>query len=79
MDEGFAVIGCSKCRRKMVADLSKMTKTCQCGAKISLNKVKLLYVSESAEDAGDFLRKINSAGNSEFSSAEIPKGFGEDL
>ena len=79
METGFAVVGCLKCRRKMVADLSKMTKTCQCGAKISLNKVKLLYVSDSAEDAGDFLRKINSAGNSGFSSAEIPKGFGEDL
>lgn len=79
MDSGFAVVGCSKCRRKMVADLSRSTKTCQCGAKINLKKVKLLYVSDSADDAGDFLRKINSSGNSGFSIAEIPKGLGDDL
>ncbi|MDO5844526.1 MAG: DUF1922 domain-containing protein [Methanocorpusculum sp.] len=79
METGFAVVGCLKCRRKMVADVSCDTKTCQCGAKINLKKTKLLFVSESAEEAGNYLRKINSSGNSGFSSAEIPKGLGEDL
>lgn len=67
MSCGFAIIGCSKCRRRTVADLSRSSKTCSgCGAKIDLKKARLLYVSDSAEEAGEVLRKMNAEGNSGF-------------
>ena len=58
--EGFAVIGCPRCRRMQVADLTHTTKTCICGHKIDLTKVKLLAVSRSADEAGSLLRSITS-------------------
>jgi hypothetical protein len=67
--EGFAVVGCVKCRRMLVADLSYATKTCICGNRIDLSKTKLLAVSESADEAGELLRRMQTAKNSGFTSA----------
>ncbi len=67
--EGFSVIGCVKCRRMMVADLSYATKTCICGNKIDLAKTKLLAVCESADEAGELLRRMQTAKNTGFASA----------
>ena len=67
--EGFAVIGCPRCRRMQVADLTHATKTCVCGHKIDLAKVKLLAVSRSADEAGSILRSITSRKNTGFQPA----------
>ena len=67
--EGFAVVGCVKCRRMLVADLSYATKTCICGNKIDLSKTKLLAVCGSADEAGEHLRRMQTAKNSGFTSA----------
>ncbi len=67
--DGFAVIGCTKCRRMLVADLSYATKTCICGNRIDLAKTKLLAVSGSADEAGEILRHMQTEKNSGFTSA----------
>ncbi|HJJ48263.1 MAG TPA: DUF1922 domain-containing protein [Methanocorpusculum sp.] len=67
---GFAVIGCPKCRRKMVADLAYDTKTCQCGNKINLKKTRFLALADTAAEAGDILRALNSTQNTGFTSAQ---------
>jgi len=54
----------------MVADLSYATKTCICGNKIDLSKTKLLAVCESADEAGELLRRMQTAKNSGFTSAD---------
>ena len=69
-NEGFAVVGCTKCRRMLVADLSYATKTCICGNKLDLSKTKLLVVSGSADEAGELLRHMQTAKNSGFTSAD---------
>ncbi|HJJ96783.1 MAG TPA: DUF1922 domain-containing protein [Methanocorpusculum sp.] len=67
--EGFGVIGCPRCRRMQVADLTHATKTCICGHKIDLTKTKLLAVSDSADEAGAVLRSFTAPKNSGFVSA----------
>lgn len=69
IEEGFAVVGCQRCRRMQVADLTHATKTCACGNKLELRKIKLLAVSGSAEEAGDLLRSFTALKNSGFVSA----------
>ena len=68
--DGFAIVGCTKCRRMQVADLSYATKTCVCGNKIDLAKTKLLAVVASADAAGELLRQMQTAKNSGFTSAD---------
>jgi len=63
---GFAVVGCTKCRRKSVADLSYRSKTCQCGHKMDLSKTKLLAVFRTAEEAGQYLRGMQESNNTGF-------------
>ena len=72
--EGFAIVGCMKCRRMQVADLSYATKTCVCGNKSDLSKTKLLAVSESADEAGEHLRRMQTAKNTGFTSANTIGG-----
>ncbi|MCK9312748.1 MAG: DUF1922 domain-containing protein [Methanocorpusculum sp.] len=67
---GFAVVGCSKCRRLIVADLAYATKTCICGYRLDLGKTKLLAVSESADIAGEILRQMQTRKNSGFTTAD---------
>ena len=67
---GFAVVGCSKCQRKMVADLSFEHKTCQCGHRINLHKVHLLATAATAAQAGEILRAMNAQRNTGFTSAQ---------
>ncbi len=67
--EGFAVVGCTKCRRIMVADLTYDTKTCQCGYKMNLHTTKLLKIFASAEVAGEYVRKLQESKNTGFTSA----------
>ena len=66
---GFAVIGCSNCRRIMSADLSHATKTCQCGHKLDLKKTKLLAVFASADDAAQEVMRMQERKNTGFTSA----------
>ena len=66
---GFAVIGCSKCRRIMSVDLSHATKTCQCGHKLDLKKTKLLAVFASADDAAQEVMRMQERKNTGFTSA----------
>lgn len=66
---GFAVIGCSKCRRIMSADLSHATKTCQCGHKLDLKKTRLLAVFASADDAAQAVMQMQERKNTGFTSA----------
>ena len=66
---GVAVIGCSKCRRIMSADLSHATKTCQCGHKLDLKKTKLLAVFASADDAAQEVMRMQERKNTGFTSA----------
>ncbi len=72
--DGFAVIGCMKCRRLLVADLSYATKTCICGNRIGIAKTKLLAVSGSADEAGEILRHMQTGKNSGFTSADRISG-----
>lgn len=72
----FAVVGCVKCRRMMVADLSFASKSCQCGHKIVLAKASLLATSNSAEEAGELLRGFLSKQNSGFVGADKMKESG---
>ena len=53
----------------MVADLSYETKTCQCGHKLDLHTTKLLRTFDSAEDAGEYVRKLQESKNTGFTSA----------
>ena len=66
---GFAVIGCPRCRRIMSADLSYETKTCQCGQKINLRKIKYLAVFESGAEAAAAVQQLQGHGNTGFTSA----------
>ena len=66
---GFAVIGCSKCRRIMSADLSYATKTCQCGHKMDLSRTRLLVVFASADDAAQAVMQMQERKNTGFTSA----------
>lgn len=66
---GFAVIGCSKCRRIMSADLSYATKTCQCGHKMDLSRTRLLAVFASADDAAQAVMQMQDRKNTGFTSA----------
>jgi len=66
---GFVIIGCPKCRRKMVADLSYESKTCQCGNKITLRKARIFASAKTAAEAGEILRAMNNETNTGFSSA----------
>lgn len=67
--EGFAVIGCPKCRRILAADLSYETKTCQCGHKISLHSARFLRLCPSGEDAAQAVRDLQKQRNTGFTSA----------
>ena len=67
--EGFAVVGCEKCRRLMSADLSYETKTCQCGHKINLRKAKLLAVFDDAASAAVAVQKLQEQKNTGFARA----------
>jgi len=69
LPSGFAVVGCTKCRRMSVADLTYHSKTCQCGHKIDLTRAKLLAVFPSADEAGEYLRNIQNYRNTGFTSA----------
>ena len=74
--DGFAVIGCPKCRRLMAADLSYETKTCQCGHKIILRKTKLIAVFETGAEAAEAVQKLQAQRNSGFvSAASFSKGI----
>lgn len=66
MREGFGVVGCPRCRRMQVADLSHAVKTCACGYKMDLHKIRILAVSSSAEEAGGILRSMSAPKNSGF-------------
>lgn len=66
---GFAVIGCSKCRRIMSADLSYATKTCQCGHKMDLSRTRLLAVFALADDAAQAVMQMQDRKNTGFTSA----------
>ncbi len=66
---GFAVIGCSKCRRIMSADLSHATKTCQCGHKMELRKTKIIAVFDSADEAARAVMQMQERKNTGFTSA----------
>lgn len=59
---GFAVVGCTKCRKMQVADLSYATKTCACGHRIDLSRVHLLVVCDSADDCGNALLSLSLRG-----------------
>ncbi|HJJ27783.1 MAG TPA: DUF1922 domain-containing protein [Methanocorpusculum sp.] len=67
---GFAIVGCPRCHRKMVADLSYETKTCQCGNKIQLKKVRIFARADTAADAGELLRALERGQNTGFTSAQ---------
>lgn len=71
---GFAVVGCPKCRRIMAADLSHAVKTCQCGNRLNLAKIKYLAVFASGEEAAAAVQKFQEQKNTGFESAS---GFGK--
>ena len=54
----------------MVADLSYETKTCQCGNKIQLKKVRIFARADTAADAGELLRALERGQNTGFTSAQ---------
>ncbi|MDR0438889.1 MAG: DUF1922 domain-containing protein [Methanocalculaceae archaeon] len=53
----------------LIFDLTHTTKTCICGYKLVLAKMKLLAVSDSAEEAWTILRYFIASKNSEFAPA----------
>ena len=67
---GFAVIGCPKCRRVIAADLAYGTKLCQCGYKIDLHTVKHLIDCKSGEEAAAAVRELQKNSNTGFTSAK---------
>lgn len=69
---GFAVVGCTKCRKMQVADLSYATKTCACGHRIHLAAAHLLVVCDTADDCGNALRSLTAGKNSGFAPASLP-------
>ena len=77
--EGFAVVGCEKCRRLMAADLSYDTKTCQCGHKIQLRKAKLLAVFSDAATAAIAVQKLQEEKNTGFAPASSYSALADTL
>ena len=71
MSEGseFVVIGCPKCRRILVANRQYLTKTCQCGYKIDLHKVKYLVTCSSGTEAVRAVQELQKRRNTGFTSA----------
>ncbi|HJJ47250.1 MAG TPA: DUF1922 domain-containing protein [Methanocorpusculum sp.] len=67
--ERFVAVGCIKCRRIMVADLRYNTKTCQCGHRMKLHKTKWIRTFASANEAGEYIRKLQESKNTGFASA----------
>ena len=60
----YGIIVCPRCRNSKVVDLFYKTTTCfRCNKKIDLNKVKILYKSNSEEEIrkaiGDLNIKLN--------------------
>ncbi len=76
---GFAVIGCSKCRKIMSANLLHATKTCQCGQKIDLKKTRFLAVFASADEAAQEVMRLQTRKNTGFvSAAEYSRPLNND-
>ncbi|HJJ88872.1 MAG TPA: DUF1922 domain-containing protein [Methanocorpusculum sp.] len=69
----FAVIGCPRCRRMQVVELTHTRKTCICGYKIDLTKATLLATSDTADKARTTLRSIIASKNSGFVEATYIK------
>lgn len=56
----FGVIVCPRCRNAKVVDLSFKTTTCfRCNKKITLDKVKILYKSDSEQEIRKAIGIIN--------------------
>ena len=56
----FGIIVCPRCRNSKVVDLFYNTTTCfRCNKKIDLNKVKILYKSNSEQDIRKVIGFIN--------------------
>ena len=56
----FGIIVCPRCRNSKVVDLSYKTTTCfRCNRKIDLNKIKILYESNSEQEIRKAISLIN--------------------
>ena len=56
----FGIIVCPRCRNSKVVDLSSKTTTCfRCNKKISLDKVRILYKSNSEQEIRKAIGIIN--------------------
>ena len=56
----FGIIVCPRCKNSKVVDLSFKTTTCfRCNKKIDLNKVRILYKSNSDEEIRKAIGEIN--------------------
>ena len=56
----FGIIVCTRCRNSKVVDLSSKTTTCfRCNKKISLDKVRILYKSNSEQEIRKAIGIIN--------------------
>jgi hypothetical protein len=61
----FGIIVCPRCRNSRVVDLSYKTTTCfRCNKRIDLNKVKILYKSNSEQEIRNAIGFINIRINS---------------
>jgi len=57
----FGIVGCPKCRKTKVVDLSCKTTRCpRCGTVLTLEKLKILYKTDSEQKARQALGLVNA-------------------
>ena len=62
----YIVVGCSNCRRFLLAASDKKTRTCPyCGRRVNLEDARIVAKSESAEEARRLLQELKVREHSE--------------
>jgi DNA-directed RNA polymerase subunit RPC12/RpoP len=58
----YLIFRCAGCGRHLYAEEGAATRTCPCGKRISLKKVKVIFRAEDEREAGDRVRFLQMEG-----------------
>jgi DNA-directed RNA polymerase subunit RPC12/RpoP len=58
----YLIFRCAGCGRHLYAEEGAATRTCPCGKRIVLDKVKVISKAEDEREAGDLVRALQMGG-----------------
>ncbi|HOO52807.1 MAG TPA: DUF1922 domain-containing protein [Methanothrix sp.] len=58
----YLIFRCAGCGRHLYAEEGVATRTCPCGKRIKLNKVKVIFRAEDEREAGEMVRALQMEG-----------------